>query len=75
MDIVEFAEQVLKYKLKPFQAAFISRMDELYKENPDEFIEYCRHRPVPRGSTKLDLFWFAQWVIGFRDLYENKEDK
>ncbi len=53
MDIVEFVERILDLKLLDFQKKYLTKMHDIYKNDPDSFNKFtylCR-----RGSTEFDI--------------------
>ena len=73
MDIVEFAEKILGYKLLPFQKEFLTKCDEAYASNKQLY--YIPHR----GDNKCMWFVFQYIVISYYQKYsgenEVKEDE
>ena len=59
MSIVEFAEEILGYKLLSFQKEFLTKCDEAYASNKQLY--YIPHR----GDNKWIQFVFQYIVIAY----------
>ena len=71
MSIVEFAEEILGYKLLPFQKEFLTKCNEAYASNKQLY--YIPHR----GDNKCMWFVFQYIVISYYWKYfgENEVNK
>lgn len=61
MDIVEFAEEILGYKLLSFQKEFLTKCDEAYASNKQLY--YIPHR----GDNKWMAFLFQYIVMAYHE--------
>lgn len=62
MDIVEFAEEILGYKLLSFQKEFLTKCDEAYVSNKQLY--YIPHRGY---NTKWMAFVLQYIVIAYHE--------
>ena len=68
MDIVEFAEEILGYKLLPFQKEFLTKCDEAYASNKQLFL-------IPhRGDNKLMPFVFQYIAMVYYSEYSGENE-
>ena len=68
MSIVEFAEEILGYKLLPFQKEFLTKCDEAYASNKQLY--YIPHR----GDNKCMAFVFQYIVISYYQKYSGENE-
>ena len=68
MDIVEFAEEILGYKLLSFQKEFLTKCDEAYRSNKQLFL-------IPhRGNIKWMAFVFQYIAIAYYEKYSGENE-
>lgn len=72
MNIVEFVERVMDLKLLDFQKAYITRLYDIYKKDPDSFNEFIY--PCRRGYAKFNamplfavMFRLFDWVTAIQN--------
>ena len=71
MDIVEFVENVIGFKLLDFQKYYLTRLYDVYKNDPDSFNKVT----CWRGSAKFDAMpLFAVIFRMFNIFSEEDED-
>ena len=70
MNIVEFAEEILGYKLLPFQKEFLTKCDEAYASNKQLY-----YIPIRGRDTKWKLFILQYIVMLYYSKLGNEEEK
>ena len=70
MSIVEFAEEILGYKLLSFQKEFLTKCNEAYESN--EKLYYIPHRG---HATKWMAFVLQNIVIAYHEKYSGENEK
>ena len=68
MSIVEFAEEILGYKLLSFQKEFLTKFDEAYASNKQ--LHYIPHR----GDNKWMAFVFQYIAMAYYSEYSGKNE-
>ena len=68
MSIVEFAEEILGYKLLSFQKEFLTKCYEAYASNKQLY--YIPHR----GDNKWMAFVFQYIVIAYHEKYSGENE-
>lgn len=69
MSIVEFAEEILGYKLLPFQKEFLTKCDEAYASNKQLFL--IPHRGC---NIKWMAFVFQYITIAYYEKYSGENE-
>ena len=64
MDIVEFAEEFLGYKLLPFQKEFLTKCDEAYTSNKQLFL-------IPHRGCNIKWMQFVFQYIAIEYYWKN----
>lgn len=74
MDIVEFIEGVLDLKLLDFQKAYVTRLYDIYKKDPDSFNKFMYS--CCRGYAKFNVMPLYRIMFSLFDkLVKDKEVK
>lgn len=68
MDIVEYAENVIGLKLLDFQKYYLTRMYDIYKNDPDSFNKLT----CWRGSANIDVITLLSIMFRLFDLLQQK---
>jgi len=71
MDIVEYAENVIGLKLLDFQKYCLTKMYDIYKNDPDSFNKLT----CWRGSAKIDKIPLLSIMFRLFDLLQQKGDE